>query len=101
MIWDRSAYHYRNLGRADDFQDANGADVLSFAQAQRKAWDFSDEMTKGHGARSGPVTVNEAAERYMAWYRDHRRAVTETDHALRVHILPFLGTTKLSDLSAR
>ena len=101
MIWDRSAYHYRNLGRADDFQDANGADVLSFAQAQRKAWDFSDEMTKGRGARSGPVTVNEAAERYMAWYRDHRRAVTETDHALRVHILPFLGTTKLSDLSAR
>ena len=28
------AYQYRTIGRADDSQDANGSDVLTFSQAQ-------------------------------------------------------------------
>lgn len=99
-FWDGSRYHYRNLGRADDYQDANATDVLTFAQAQRKAWQFAEGIAKGHNPLTGPVTVREAAERYMAWYREHRRAVKETEHALTVHILSAFGERRLDSLSA-
>ena len=36
-LWDGERYHYRNLGVADDYQDANGVDLLTFYQAQSAA----------------------------------------------------------------
>lgn len=37
-------YLYTTLGTADDYQDANGVDVLSYKQAHQKAFVFSDEQ---------------------------------------------------------
>ncbi len=36
----------------------------------------------------------------LKWYREHRRAVTETEHAVRAHILPTLGPKRVADLTA-
>ena len=96
--WDGSRYQYRNLGSADDHQDANGADVLDFYQAQGKARDFYEAATKGQLGTG--ATVQHAADRYLAWYKDHRRAFKETEHTVRVHISPALGDRKLEDLTA-
>src|SRR5574338_458294 len=65
--------------RADDYQEANGADVLDVFQAQGKARDFYELATKGHVAPAKGTTVNKAAEDYLAWFREHRRAVAETE----------------------
>lgn len=99
-VWDGARYHYRNLGRADDYQGANGADVLDWFQAQGKAREFYELATKGRPGAGEDLTVRGAAERYLAWYRAHGRAVTATEHPVRVHILPALGDRKVADLTA-
>jgi integrase len=98
-VWNGVRYQYRNLGVADDFQDANGIDVLDFYQAQGVAREFFELATKGH-MPGKEITVNEAAGSYLDWYRDHRRASKETESAIRAHILPALGDHKVGDLTA-
>ncbi|HSD61131.1 MAG TPA: site-specific integrase [Burkholderiales bacterium] len=100
-VWDGSRYLYKNLGRADDFQDANGVDVLDFYQAQGMAREFYEEVKRGGPKPPDDVTVREAAEHYLAWFRQHRRALRETEHALNAHILPALGDMKVAELSAK
>lgn len=99
-IWDGRAYHYPNLGKADDYQEANGSDILSFYQAQKRAQRFYDEITAGQHASQRDATVQTAAERYVTWYRVHRAAAKATEHVVNVHILPELGPVLLSNLTA-
>jgi len=100
-VWDGARYSYKNLGRADDFQDANGVDVLDFYQAQGKAREFYEAAAAGRpDVPFEELTVAGAAERYLAWYREHRRAIRETEHSVRVHILPALGDRLVSELTA-
>jgi integrase len=92
-------YTLRTLGGADDYQEANNADVLSFAQAQDRARALANEAKANEGVLIKPSTVKEAADRYLAWYREHRRAVRGTEHAINAHILPALGDRQLSALT--
>lgn len=93
-------YILRALGQADDRVDANGADVLDFYQAQVAARAFADELKLAGGIIAKPVTMSEATESYMAWYKDHRKAVKETEATIHAHILPSLGKALLADLKA-
>lgn len=95
------------LGTADDFQDADGIDVLSWDQAQdkAKAW-FQDQRDKairsagGEPAKVGPYTVADA------WRAYHADAVTRGVHGARImqqvaeaHILPELGALEVGKLT--
>jgi len=97
--WDGRRYHYGSLGRADDYQDANGDDMLDYYQAQGRARDFFEEVTKGHKPKPSDATVADAVANYLAWYKEHRRAFRETETTAKAHILPALGEYKLSDLT--
>jgi integrase len=94
------SYALRALGAADDHGTANGADVLSFAQAQQQALALQEQAKRDQGIITRPATVAEAAEKYLAWFRDHRRSVAETEHSVRVHILPALGERRIASLKA-
>lgn len=94
------AYALRALGTADDYQDANGADVLTYFQAQDRARGLADDLKRAGGLIRTPITVAEAAETYLAWYRDNRKAAKETESAIRAHILPGLGDARVADLTA-
>lgn len=93
-------YVLRLLGSADDHAAANGADVLTFAQAQRKALELEEQARRDEGTITRPVTVSEAAEHYLSWFRQHRKSVKETEHTVNAHILPDLGTRRVSALKA-
>ena len=93
-------YQLRRLADADDHQDANGVDVLSFDQAQAKAIESAEAWKKSAGL-IGDDTVADAAERYLEWFRANRKGLKETENACRTHILPALGAVKLADLSAK
>lgn len=93
-------YALRALGAADDHAPANAADVLTFAQAQKQAIALQDQAKRDEGIITRPATVAEAAEKYLAWFREHRRSVTETEHTVRVHILPSFGQRRIADLKA-
>ena len=91
-------YALRAIGAVDDYQDANGTDVLSFAQAQKRALKLQEDARRDEGTLIRVVTVDEAAERYLAWYREHRKAYRATELAVRAHILPALGDARLDAL---
>ena len=97
--WDGSRYHYQNLGRADDFQDANGDGVLDFYQAQGAARTMYEEVLRGGVPAQKDVTVQQAADRYLAWFREHRKGVAMAESAVRAHISPTLGDRRLTELT--
>lgn len=62
-------YVEAKLGAADDFSNANGIDVLSFADAQAKAREWFDAQARGDSdVRSGPYTVSQACYDYLEDY---------------------------------
>ena len=99
-LWDGHKYHYSNIGEADDYQDANGIDLLTFYEAQEAARKRAHATKTDAGIIFKPVSVAEAADKYLAWYKDHRRAYAETEHTVKVHILPALGSTHLDKLTS-
>jgi len=55
----------RAIGNADDFEEADGAAILDFWQAQEKARKFARESSDGVKPAE-PVTVSQALDRYEA-----------------------------------
>lgn len=86
-------YIKKVLGQADDHRDSNGVTILSYAEAQKIAHQFVDRDLS-------PLTVSEAAERYLAWFKDNRKGFRETELNIRAHILPTLGSYLVSELKA-
>lgn len=93
-------YILRALATADDHAAANGGDILTFSQAQKAAIALQDQAKRNEGTVTHPATVAEAAARYLTWFREHRKSVYETEHALNAHILPSLGDKLIADLNA-
>jgi integrase len=94
-------YRFFSLATADDQQDANGVDVLDFYQAQAKARKAYDDYVRGRVGDRAQVTVAEAVTRYLAWYKEHRKAYRETDAAIKAHILPTFGDLSIERIQAR
>ncbi len=88
-----------SIGSADDYQDADGTSVLTYVQAQEKCRALAKESKAV--ATGKPLTVLEAANHYMAWYREHRRAVRATENVLNTHVLPQWGDVLLMDLKTK
>lgn len=97
----KGQYQQAQIGGADDHVDANAETVLTFYQAQEKARKLAQSHNRERGiGLSLDLTVAEAADKYLAWYKEHRRAHTETEHSVRAHILPALGSTRVDELSS-
>lgn len=94
---DGGRYALRALGMADDFEQADRSRVLDFRQAVKQA----EALAKAGIPALAGLTVAQAAESYLAWYRDHRKAVRETETAIKAHILPRLGVRPVHELTAR
>jgi integrase len=93
-------YHLHAIGQADDFQEADGADVLDFFQAQDRCRELARQMKEGTGVAGSPYTVADAMREYLSWYGNHRKAVYHTRRAAEVHILPALGKRVVAELTA-
>ena len=94
-------YQQAQIGGADDHLDANAETILTFYQAQEKARKLAQSHDRERGiGLSLDLTVAEAADKYLVWYKQHRRAHTETEHSVRAHILPALGSTRVDELSS-
>jgi integrase len=89
-------YAFRAIGMADDFEQADDERVLSYHQANDRA----REIAKEGISTLAPLTVREAAESYLEWYADHRKAYAETRAAINAHILPKLGDKTVRELTA-
>jgi len=99
-LWTGERYVKYTLGEADDHMDANGDSVLTFFQAQNKARLFA-EAAKFPTPTAKPLTAADASERYMAWYKEHRKSYAETKATVDAHILPQFGDKLIATLSTR
>ncbi|MDE2006575.1 MAG: site-specific integrase [Rhodospirillales bacterium] len=91
---------YRALGFADDYLDANGRDVLTFAQAQEAAGAWFAALAANPAPEQAPVTVAEAADLYLAHYRARGGKAEEGTHrTIATHILPAFGNRAVADLT--
>ena len=88
-------YGFEKLGIADDHQDANGIDVLSYAQAHRKALENSNQKTHG-----GPYTVGDAARDYLEYARAHTKTAYNAETVVNAHILPDYEKRQIDSLTA-
>jgi len=97
-LWTGNKYVKHVLAEADDYLEADGARVFTFFQAQDKARDYLKEVHRPALPRMKPANVTEAAEHYLAWYRENRKAAKETETTINAHVLPAFGDRLLMDL---
>lgn len=86
----------RPAGLADDFRDADGTEVLTFAQAQRKAL---SEATQAALRASGQLyTVAEAIDDYLEYQRTYRKSSSQTESKLKAYVASHLGSRIVAEL---
>ncbi len=92
---------YQSIATADDIVDADGAHVLSFAQAQEAArkW-FAHLARHDRGeVRNGPYILRECVEDYVSWLQGHRKTGSDARYRVDTHIIPKLGNTQCDRLT--
>jgi integrase len=100
---DKGGYKKVTLGKADDFQDNDGVNVLNYREAQHKAQEWFRKqglIAEGH-IDSGKYTVKDAIDDYGRWYRVHRKSWDHVVPQINAHIIPPLGDIEVSKLTAR
>jgi integrase len=86
------------LGTADDNRSADGTDVLSFGQAQRK---LLAETREGALRASGQLySISDAVTDYITWQKTHRKAARDSELRLKAYLLKRFEGRLLSDLTA-
>lgn len=84
-------YRHERIGLADDMPEVEG---LPWAEADRRA----REMV-GASARRSPLTVSDAVADYVEFLRAERKTGDEAEQRAASHIIPELGSYRVSDLT--
>jgi len=95
-------YERGQLGIADDLEDSNGINVLSFDEAQSRAREWftrkaQEDTGEVHG---GSFTVAQAMAEYVSHLtKSKRKPQDRTTAIVKAHILPTLGNVELVKLT--
>lgn len=98
----KQSYKLAGLGTADDVIDADGAMVLSFAQAQAEARKrFVEQKRIGAGlpVAAGPYRVRDAIADYVAWLEANRKTAKDARYRAEALIIPELGDVECAKLT--
>ena len=82
------SYVVEKIGTADDFSDADGTIILSFAQAQDKARSHMVRRAQSTNGTAGPLTVQAAVEIYLQILEAHGKSAVDARHRAQAHIYP-------------
>jgi integrase len=93
------SYVVEKIGAADDFSDADGTIILSFAQAQDKARTHMVRRARSANGIGGPLTVRSAVEGYLELLEANDRATVDARHRAKAHIDPTLGDVEVASLT--
>jgi integrase len=93
------SYAVEKIGTADDFGDADGTIILSFAQAQDRARAHMVRRAQSANGIAGPLTVQAAVEMYLQVLEAHGKSAVDSRHRARAHIFPVLGNVEVATLS--
>ena len=87
-------------GIADDFQDADGRSILSFADAQKAAYDHAEQATAAPPAPEAP-TVREVVDNYVSYLRIHKKTADKAIWRAEAFVLPVLGNVRIDRLTLK
>lgn len=93
---DAKRHREARLGTADDSRDSDGTEVLSFAQAQRKA--LAEAQRKAEQAGGKHYTVADAVAEYLDYLSSHGKSAADAAIKLRAYVVPQLGNRRLVEL---
>jgi integrase len=85
------------LGTANDYRDADGLDVLDFAQAQRKL--LSEAHHDALHASGQLNTIADAVSEYVDYLRTHGKSAADADSKLKAYVVPRLGQKRVAELT--
>jgi integrase len=95
-------YRVETMADADDRDDANGATVLNFWQAQQKARDLHAQLTGPAVQTASRVyTVARAIEDYLQWLDGNRKSASDARWRVNALVLPNLGDKEVARLTAK
>ena len=98
-------YSVEKIGTADDTLDADGATILTFAQAQgiaRKLFTERGRVDAGLPAeQAGPYTVKDCLDEYVTWLGQHGKTAADTRRRVDALILPTLGKIECAKLTTK
>jgi integrase len=95
-------YLEKKLGVADDMRDANGADVLTFADAQTAARQWFDELARAeHGGHVGPYSFGQACDAYLADYIRRGGKDESGTRSRLIRIKAALGSVEVRKLTSQ
>jgi integrase len=94
-------YQVETIAAADDLSDANGADVLSFAQAQAEARKRRDQRSRTAAGITGPFTVDAAATDYLLFLEHNKKTAGDARYRYEALIKPSLGKIEVAALTAK
>lgn len=96
-------YAQRTLGIADDYQEADGKQILTYFQAQNLAKSSASESEKHEQplAPRGGHTVREAAESYLeSLEAKGRKSIAETRRVLDRDVFPYWKNVPLDEVTS-
>jgi integrase len=99
-----SSYIVETIATADDTLDADGAEILTFSQAQAIARDRFVEarrVASGLPAKGGPYTVQVCVNEYITWLEQNRKSASDARARADALILPQLGSVECSKLTTK
>ncbi len=99
----KGKHQLEGLGKADDYQDANGIDVLDYFQAQDAARAFANKVAEeslNEGSPT-PVTVGEVITDYLKWFKTEKKSYYATSRTCVVHIIPDFGDRPVNELTTK
>jgi integrase len=79
-------------GVADDYSDADGGGVLSYAQAQRALLERKPKP-------GGPYTVRQAVADYLEYLTHHKKTAKDAAYRFEAFVLPALGDVPVAELT--
>lgn len=97
-------YRYGTIGTSDDYADADGVNVLSYAQATRLALDYADQHEHSEDQHADPpaaghYTVGQAMRAYMQRMKIESKSHSQTQRVVDAHILPTLQDRPVAALT--
>ncbi|GAN78093.1 tyrosine-type recombinase/integrase [Acidisphaera rubrifaciens] len=97
-------YRTEAIATADDTLDADGAEVLTFAQAQavaRTRFVEQRRVAAGLPAKAGPYTVQLCMADYLTWLEHNRKTAQDARWRSDALILPILGYVECAKLTTK
>ena len=97
-------YRVEAVAIADDTLDADGAEILTFAQAQaiaRQRFIESRRVASGLPAKAGPFTVADCMSDYLTWLENNRKSARDARSRSDALIIPTLGDKECSKLTTK